>query len=91
MKYTIGFIVIIIGTLLVLKSEWLINNFGRVEWADQHLGTEGGTRIFYKILGIILIVGSFLVMSGAFNGMLRGMFGGAFRETITTNQDAGQY
>lgn len=83
MKYLIGFLVIGIGTLLVMKTEWLVNNFGRIEWAEQHLGIEGGTRIFYKLLGVVLILGAFLAMSGAFNSLLTNTFGGAFKDTTT--------
>ncbi len=83
MKYLIGIIVIAVGTLLVLKTEWLVNNFGRVEWADQHLGTEGGTRILYKLIGIVLILGAFLAMAGVFNALLTNTFGGAFKDTTT--------
>lgn len=81
MKYLIGIIVVAIGTLLVLKTEWLVNNFGRIEWAEQHLGTEGGTRILYKIIGVLLIFGAFLAMAGVFNSLLTNTFGGAFQDT----------
>lgn len=80
MKYLIGLLVIGLGFLLIWKTEWLVNNFGRIEWAEQHLGTEGGTRVFYKLLGVILILFSFLVMSGFFNNILVSIFGGAFKE-----------
>lgn len=84
MKYLIGFIVIAIGYLIIWKTEWLVSNLGRVEWAEQHLGTEGGTRIFYKLIGIMLIIGAFLAMSGAFNALLKAIFGGAFKGTTDT-------
>ncbi|MBI4426072.1 MAG: hypothetical protein HY567_00690 [Candidatus Kerfeldbacteria bacterium] len=86
MKYLIGLLVIGLGFLLAWKTEWLVNNFGRIEWAEQHLGTEGGTRIFYKLLGVVLIIFSFLVMSGFFNSILVNIFGGAFQEPETSTQ-----
>ncbi len=74
MKYLVGTIVIIIGFLLVWKADWLMNNFGRIDWAERHLGTEGGTRIFYKLLGVLIIILSFLYMSGALGSILGAIF-----------------
>jgi len=83
MKYLIGLGVIAFGVILVLKTEWLVQNFGRVEWAERYLGYEGGTRIFYKLFGVILIIISFLVMAGVFDQFLVGTFGGFFEEGPT--------
>jgi hypothetical protein len=76
MKYFIGTLVIGVGFLLMWKSEWLINNVGRIGWAEQHLGTEGGSRLFYKLIGLLLIVGTFLFWTGAGLGLLRSIFSG---------------
>jgi len=55
------------------KSEWILNNFGRVAWAEKHLGMEGGTRLFYKLLGIVIILGGLSVMTGLWNDILGGI------------------
>jgi len=55
-----GILVVAVGFLLVWKSEWLLNNVGRINWAEQHLGSEGGTRLMYKLIGTIIIIGGFL-------------------------------
>jgi len=81
MKYVIGMAVVGVGIFLILKTEWMVNNFGHIGWADEHLGFEGGTRALYKIIGVVLIIFAFLAMVGAFNGILSGVFGGAFRDT----------
>ena len=75
MRYIVGIIIIGIGFLITWKSEWLVNNLGRIPWAEQHLGTEGGTRMFYKLLGILIIILSFLFMGGILESILRGIFG----------------
>ncbi len=59
----LGLVIVIAGFLLVWKTEWIVINFGSVYWAEKHLGTEGGTRIFYKLLGIIIIVIGYSVMT----------------------------
>jgi len=80
MSILIGLILAIIGFLLVWKTEWLIANFGRIDWADQHLGTEGGTRIFYKLGGIVIIFIGFAIMTGIMQpillSVLTPLFGG---------------
>lgn len=68
-----GLLIAAVGFLLVWKSEWLINNLGRIPWAEQHLGTEGGSRLMYKTIGFIIIIAGFLHatnLSDAFLGWL---------------------
>ncbi|MDO8462751.1 MAG: hypothetical protein Q7S96_00545 [bacterium] len=72
MIYLIGTIVIIIGFLMLWKSEWIYQNFGSVDWAETHL--TGGTRLFWKLVGIALIVLSFLMMGGVVQSILIRLF-----------------
>ncbi len=51
---------VVLGALLVLKSDWIVNIFGRVYWAEQYLGSEGGTRLFWKLVGLAIILISLL-------------------------------
>lgn len=74
MNYVIGGIVIIVGALLVIKTEWIYNFIGPIDWAEQHLGTDGGTRLFIKIIGLILIFGTFLTLTGCTTSILRKVF-----------------
>ncbi len=75
MRYLISALVVGIGFLLVWQADWLVNHFGSMEWAEQHLSTEGGTRIFWKILGIIVIIGAFFAMTGVLQSIVGGTFG----------------
>ncbi len=74
MKYLAGIIIIAIGFVIIWKSDWLMNNMGRIEWAEQHLGSDGGTRLFYKLVGVFLIILSFLLMSGGLGKGLQKVF-----------------
>lgn len=74
MNYLIGGLVIIVGVLLVIKTDWIYNFTGPIDWAESHLGTEGGTRLFIKIIGIILILGTFLTLTGCTTSLLRKIF-----------------
>ncbi len=78
MKILFGIIVIIIGTLMVIKSEAMLQAFGRVDWAEQHLGTSGGTRLFYKLCGLLIIVLSLMAMTGMLGNIILGIFGPLF-------------
>ncbi|MFA6307373.1 MAG: hypothetical protein WCS88_04935 [Patescibacteria group bacterium] len=55
-----GILIAAVGYLLIWKSEWLLNNFGRIGWAEKHLGSEGGSRLMYKLIGTIIIIAGFL-------------------------------
>ncbi len=65
-----GAAIIAFGFLIVAKSEWMLNNFGRIGWFDQHLGLEGGTRLGYKLIGVLIIFFGFLVMTNMFGGFM---------------------
>jgi len=80
MSILIGLMIAAIGFLLVWKTEWLMINFGRIDWAEKHLGTEGGTRIFYKLGGAIIILFGYAIMTGVLQpillNVLSPLFGG---------------
>ena len=63
------------GVACVLYTEWLINNIGPVEWAERNLGTSGGSRLFYKLLGVVLVFAGFLVMTNLFGAFFMGTVG----------------
>jgi len=65
-----GFIIIIVGAMVVIKSEWLLNNFGRIAFFESHLGSEGGSRLGYKLIGLLVIFIGLLVMTNLIGGFL---------------------
>ncbi|MFA5051942.1 MAG: hypothetical protein WC544_02670 [Patescibacteria group bacterium] len=83
MRYVLGLVIISVGFLITWKAEWMMDNFGRVAWAEEHLGTEGGTRLMYKLIGISAIVLSFMYMSGLIQAILTKIFGASIN---TVNQ-----
>lgn len=72
MKYFIGILMIIAGFIMVWKTDFMMKTFGRVAWAEQHLGT---TWTFYKILGVLIILLAFLIMGGDMLNILDYIFG----------------
>jgi hypothetical protein len=70
----VGIIGIVFGFVLIWKSNWIVENLGRVSWAEQHLGTEGGTRLLYKLIGLLIIFFSFMLMFGILGGIITTVF-----------------
>lgn len=79
MKYFIALVAVVVGILLVIKTDWFISNFGTSSWAEQHMGTSGGTRLLYKLIGIAIIVLAVLGATGALGEIVLGVFGPLFR------------
>lgn len=70
MNILVGIIIIVIGALMVLKAEWLLQNFGRMDFFEKYLGSDGGSRLGYKLVGIIAIFVGTLVMTNMIGGFL---------------------
>ena len=73
-----GLALIAIGCVFVIKSEWFLQNFGKIDWAEQHLGYEGGSRLFYKLIGIIIALIGIMMATGLLGGFVLGTVGRLF-------------
>lgn len=61
LRIIIGLLIVVIGFSMVWKTVWYLRTFGRIRWAERYLGLEGGSRLFYKLLGVVIIfLGVFL-------------------------------
>lgn len=78
MKYTIGILAIFVGILFVIKADWFVANFGAIEWAEAHLGTSGGSRLMYKLIGLAMIILSVMIMTGLAQEIFLGVLGSTF-------------
>jgi len=74
-----GLIGTAIGILITVQSENMLKAFGRVPSAEKYLGFEGGSRLFYKLLGILIATIAILYMTGLLQSMVVGFFGPLFR------------
>jgi hypothetical protein len=77
-RIIVGIVGTVVGSIMVMRSEWFLSFFGRIDWAEIHLGSEGGTRVFYKLLGMITILISLMIMTGMIEGLLMAIFGPLF-------------
>lgn len=78
MQYLFGVAAILAGVGLILKTEWIIQNFGQSAWAEEHFGYSGGTRLMYKTIGIIIIFFGFLLVTNLLQGFLMATLGKIF-------------
>ena len=78
MRYFIGILAVLVGVGMIIKTEWIIENFGTNAWAEAKIGTSGGSRLFYKFIGLALIFIGFLLITNLFQGFLMGTIGKIF-------------
>ena len=78
MQFVIGILIALLGAVLVIKSEWFYQNLGSIGWAEQNLGTSGGSRLLYKLIGLIFIFVGFILMTGMWESFLMGTIGKIF-------------
>ncbi len=60
----LGLIILVTGVFLTIKTEWFMENFGRISWFEKTLGTEGGSRLGYKLLGLLAIFIGIIMATG---------------------------
>jgi hypothetical protein len=65
MQIVFGILVTALGASLVMKTEWYLQTFGRIAWFDEKLGSEGGSRLGYKLVGIIALFLGIVMMTGS--------------------------
>lgn len=70
MQFIFGLIGLAIGIAIVIKSESILNNFGRIDFFEHYLGAEGGSRLGYKLFGVLVIFISILMVTGMINGFM---------------------
>jgi hypothetical protein len=78
MTIIIGLILLAVGVLIIWKTEPIFRFFGKVSFADQYFGTEGGSRLFYKLIGLMVIFFGLLMVTGQSDGFLEGTIGKVF-------------
>ncbi|MFH1412693.1 MAG: hypothetical protein ABIG10_01545 [bacterium] len=69
-RIIIGSIVFIIGVIFILKTEWFLRNFGRIGFFERRFGVQGGSRLGYKLIGLIIIFFGILIIVDLFGGFM---------------------
>ncbi len=79
MRILFGFIIAAVGLLLTLKSQWVYENMGSIESAERFLGSSGGSRLFYKLVGIVITFIGFLMITNLLGKIVLWVFLPLFR------------
>lgn len=64
MKIILGIALIALGSFLVIKTEWFLQNFGRLRWFEEKFGADGGSRLGYKMIGVIVLFIGIIMATG---------------------------
>lgn len=67
-----GVVFIVMGVLMVLKTDWFLRAIGTIPWAERVIGS---TRSFFKILGVILIFVGLTMFFNMFGGIVYWVLG----------------
>ena len=81
----LGFVAI--GAVITIFANKIYESVGPMAWAEEHLGTEGGSRLMYKLIGIGFCIIGFLLATGMLGGLIIGIvkiFFPGFGNTPTT-------
>ena len=74
LRILLGIAIAGVGGFMVIKTRTIIDLFGTVYWAEAKLG-GGGTNLFYKLIGIGIILIGFVVATNLWNSLLGFLLG----------------
>ncbi len=75
LQILIGVVIAGVGVFFVIKTATVLDMFGGVDWAERHLG---GSRLFYKLLGIVFILLGLIVATNMWDALLNATLGSFF-------------
>lgn len=73
-RIPLGIIVMFVGFWMVLKTETVLSWFGEVPFAEEKFG-PGGTRFFYKLLGILVTFIGIFIATNIISNILESVAG----------------
>lgn len=68
-RVPLGLAIMVVGFLIVKKTNVVISWFGRVPFAEDKFG-EGGSYFFYKLLGVLISFLGIFIATNIVNDML---------------------
>ena len=78
-RIIVGILGSALGLAMTIKSEWFLRMLGKNAWAERTLGMEGGSRLLYKLIGLAILLISWIYAFDWMNGLLNFLLGGLFR------------
>ncbi len=84
-RLLVGSILVAIGAFFVLRTAVIYDFFGSLPSAEKYLG-GGGTRLAYKLIGIVLCLVGFLWAFNLWGAFLQGTVGRLFPQPDPAEQ-----
>lgn len=63
MQYILGLLLAGFGFLMVWKTDKFYEFFGPLPVAEKYIHSEGGSRMLYKLIGVVLIIVGFMIFT----------------------------
>lgn len=82
-RILVGLLIAVGGFFLVYKSEWMYRQVGGWTWAERHFGSEGGTRLFLKAVGVLCVFIGLLTVVGLHVRFVRWVLSPLFKFPLT--------
>lgn len=73
-RIPLGLAIMVVGFLMVKKTDVALSWFGQVPFAEDKFG-PGGSRFFYKLLGVVITFIGIFVATNVISGILEGLAG----------------
>jgi hypothetical protein len=70
LHFFLGAILMVAGFMIVWKTEAILSFFGPIGFFEKYLGSEGGSRLGWKLVGILFFFIGFLIMTGMINSFM---------------------
>ena len=77
-RILLGLVMVGIGAVITIFANRIYEAMGPMAWAEEHLGSEGGTRLMYKLIGIGLAVLGFMVATNLLTNLVVSILGAVF-------------
>lgn len=76
-RILLGLGIIVIGYFMCAKTNIFLDLLGPVQWAERTF-VSGGSRLFYKLLGIVVILVGFIVITNLYDILVGGLVASIF-------------
>ncbi|MFA5029849.1 MAG: hypothetical protein WC518_03905 [Patescibacteria group bacterium] len=73
-RIIVGIIGAVVGFLMVFRPKFFLDAIGEQAWMEKVFGSGGGIS-GYKVMGVVIVIISFLIMTGLIEGVLMAIFG----------------
>ncbi|TSC76407.1 MAG: hypothetical protein G01um101431_540 [Parcubacteria group bacterium Gr01-1014_31] len=77
-RILLGLVMVGVGAVITIFANRIYEAMGPMAWAEEHLGSEGGTRLMYKLIGIGLAVLGFMVATNLLTNLIISLLSGVF-------------